>query len=416
MSLGVKYKSEDEEVMMHIFRRIIRGVLLVFSLVSLGFSQSLPTAKPEDVGVSSVRLNVVKTIILEAIDRQDFPGAVILVARKGKIILREAYGESQWIPEHHPMDVSLIFDVSSMTKPVATATSVMILVEHGKIRLWDKVRDFIPGFIPYVDENGIPGEDSRIWHLLTHTSGLPPYTDAAEVKRKYGSPCPLDSMVKHISQLRKSDPAGKAFHYSCLGFIILARIVEKVSGQTIAEHSKEHIFVPLKMKNTFFVPPEKKRFLCVPTEVIDGKPLVGVVHDPLARLLNGTSGNAGLFSTADDLAVFAQMMLNKGTYEGVHILAPLTVKRMTSIYPKAAFSGRGLGWDLDSPYATSGGDIFGSRSYGHTGYTGTSIWVDPDTETFVIFLTNRVHPSDKGSIVSLRSKVANSVASSIIKE
>ncbi|MDZ7376843.1 MAG: serine hydrolase, partial [candidate division KSB1 bacterium] len=158
------------------------------------------------------------------------------------------------------------------------------------------------------------------------------------------------------------------------------------------------------------------RELCVPTEVIDGRPLIGIVHDPLARVQGGISGNAGLFSTADDLAIFAQMMLNKGEFKGVRILSPLSVERMTEVYDKAQFAGRGLGWDLNSDYSTNGGDLFGGRSYGHTGYTGTSIWIDPETETFIIFLTNRVHPNDKGSIISLRSKVANIVASSIVKK
>ena len=156
--------------------------------------------------------------------------------------------------------------------------------------------------------------------------------------------------------------------------------------------------------------------MCVPTEVIDGKPLTGFVHDPLARLQAGISGNAGLFSTADDLAIFAQMMLNEGEINGVRILSPLSVARMTEIYPAVKFSGRGLGWDLNSAYSSNGGDLFGPNSYGHTGYTGTSIWIDPDTKTTVIFLTNRVHPDDKGAIVALRSKVANIVAGAIVKK
>jgi CubicO group peptidase (beta-lactamase class C family) len=186
-----------------------------------------------------------------------------------------------------------------------------------------------------------------------------------------------------------------------------------VSGQDIAEFSQERIFRPLKMKHTFYRPPEKMRALCVPTEVVGGKPFIGVVHDPLARLQGGISGNAGLFSTADDLAVFAEMMLHGGSYKGTRILSPLTVARMTTVWPKAAFAGRGLGWDLDSPQSTSSGDLFGPNSYGHTGYTGTSIWIDPDTETYVIFLTNRVHPDDKGVIAALRSRVANVVAAAI---
>lgn len=390
------------------------GALLMFLVAALCWSYPLPKAKPEKVGMSSARLNRVKTIIQEAITRKDFPGAVLLVGRKGKIVLHQAFGESQWIPEHRPMNTEMIFDLASITKPVSTATSILILVEQGKIRLWDKVKDFVPDFTAFREEGQEP-KDACIWHLLTHTSGLPPYTDAAEVAQKYGDPISTETLVGHIAQLEKSDPPGEAFHYSCLGFITLAFIIHKVTGQTVAEFATEHIFSPLKMTHTFFTPPAEFRPLCVPTEVIDGEPLRGVVHDPLARLQSGISGNAGLFSTAGNLAIFAQMMLNKGEFKGQRILSPLAVERMISVYPQVPFAGRGLGWDLDSSYSTNGGDLFGPNSYGHTGYTGTSIWIDPETETFVIFLTNRVHPYDEGSVVSMRSRVANVVASSIIE-
>jgi CubicO group peptidase (beta-lactamase class C family) len=403
------------------FLRLCFGVLTLFLVASLSLAHPLPKAKPEKVGMSSARLKRVAAIIQEAIQNKDFPGAVLLVARKGKIVLFESFGESQWIPESQPMNTSRIFDLASITKPVATATSIMILVERGKIRLWDKVKDYIPGFSPYMGDRDRTSEreseltDACIWHLLTHTSGLPPYADAEEVAEKFGDPVSTETLVGHIAQLEKSDPPGEEFHYSCLGFITLAYIIEKITGQTVAEFAAENIFKPLKMKHTFFKPPQELHHLCVPTEVVDGKPQIGTVHDPLARLQGGISGNAGLFSTAGDLAIFAQMMLNKGEFKGKRILSPLAVERMTSIYPKAAFSGRGLGWDLDSSYSTNGGDLFGPDSFGHTGYTGTSLWIDPETESFVIFLTNRVHPNDEGSVSSMRSRVANVVASSIIE-
>ncbi|MBS3819619.1 beta-lactamase family protein [bacterium] len=393
---------------------ILTGGLLIFN--SLNFSQTLPKTHPQDVGISPDRLSCLHSLIQDAIQNRDFPGAVVLVARKGKIVFHRAYGESQWLPEHHSMEKSMIFDLASLTKPVATATSIMMLVEKGKIRLWDKVKDFIPSFIPYQSEKEKKKKEARIWHLLTHTSGLPSYTDVGKIKEKYGSSCSLESLMKHIAHLPKTDPPGESFRYSCLGYITLHSILKKVTGINLAQFSEKHIFKPLGMNRTFFNPPSHLHAQCVPTELIEGKPLKGTVHDPLARLQGGVSGNAGLFSTAKDLAVFSQMILNKGGYKGTRILSPLTVKRMTSIYPQAFFSGRGLGWDLESPYATAGGDIFGSRSFGHTGYTGTSLWIDPETETMVIFLTNRVHPHDKGSVVSLRSKVANVVASSIMKK
>jgi CubicO group peptidase (beta-lactamase class C family) len=364
--------------------------------------------------MSSPRLRQLDIIIKEAIARKDFPGAVILVGRKGKTVFRQAYGESQWVPERRPMEAEMIFDLASITKPLATATSIMILAEQGRVSLDEKVKDYVPGFAPYLDEAGKPADDARLWHLLTHTSGLPPYADAAEVEKTYGRPCPTEQLVSYIAQLKKTDPPGAAFHYSCLGYITLAHILKKTAGQSIAEFSQEHIFGPLKMKHTFFNPPDKFREFCVPTQVIEGQPLVGAVHDPLARLQGGISGNAGVFSTVDDLAVFAEMVLSQGESEGTRILSPLGVERMTSVWPKAAFAGRGLGWDLDSGYNTSGGDLFGPNSYGHTGYTGTSIWIDPDTDTYIVFLTNRVHPDDQGAVIAMRSRVANVVAGAII--
>ncbi|UCE07649.1 MAG: beta-lactamase family protein, partial [bacterium] len=185
---------------------IIIGTLFLFLLISQMIAQPLPIAKPEDAGMSSTHLNLVKAIIKSAIERKDFPGSAILVARKGKIVLRDAFGKCQWVPEERPMKVKMIFDLASITKPVATATSIMILAEQGRIRLWDKVKEFVPEFAPYVDEEGNPAEDARIWHLLTHTSGLPPYANAKEVEEKYGNPCTMDSLVKHIAKLKKSNP------------------------------------------------------------------------------------------------------------------------------------------------------------------------------------------------------------------
>jgi CubicO group peptidase (beta-lactamase class C family) len=391
-------------------------IALAFIAVSAaaGLGQGLPAAKPSDVGMSAERLALLDTLMVEALARKDFPGAVLLVAHKGKTVWRKAYGLSQWVPENQPMSADMIFDLASVTKPVATATSIMILVEQGRLRLLDKVKGYVPDFAPYLLEKGIPGEDARLWHLLTHTSGLPPYTDPKEVERLFGNPCPTETLVKHIAGLRKESPPGAVFTYSCLNYITLASIVKSVTGKNVAEFADENIFRPLGMKRTFFVLPAAYLDDCVPTQVYDGKPLQGVVHDPLARLQSGVSGNAGLFSTADDLVVFAQMMLDGGTLGTVRVLSPLAVERMTEIFPKAGDKGRGLGWDLDSDYASVRGDLFGPDSYGHSGFTGTSIWIDPETRTTVVFLTNRVHPDDKGDISAWRSKVANVVAGSIL--
>lgn len=402
-------------------KKLSLGIVLILIAVFFSCQTRKPSVlpdrqdQPSQMDMSEKHLGFLENIIDEAVRNKEFPGADILVGRKERIVFHEIFGDSQLVPDRRPMKPGMIFDLASITKPVATATSVMILVERGKIRLGDKVKDFVPEFKPFVDEEGKTGEDPQLWHLLTHTSGLPPYCDVQEVIEKYGEPCPVDKLVDFIGGLEKTNSPGEEFHYSCLGFITLAYIIKEVSGENVAEFARKNIFDPLGMKDTCFTPEGALLERCVPTEVIDGKPLIGVVHDPLARLQGGISGNAGLFSTADDLAVFAQMLLNGGRLGDYKILSPLTVDRMTDVFHNVAFSGRGLGWDLDSAYSTNGGDLFGPQSFGHTGYTGTSIWIDPETETFVIFLTNRVHPDDSGSVTALRSKVANVVAASINK-
>ncbi len=194
----------------------------------------------------------------------------------------------------------------------------------------------------------------------------------------------------------------------------MAHIVQEVSGRSLADFTAETVFKPLGMAKTSYRPAEACWNECVPTEVIEGRPLRGVVHDPLARLQGGISGNAGLFSTADDLAVFAEMLLNGGEANGIRILSPLAVRRMTELYPRVGATGRGLGWDIETDYSTVRGDLFGPSSYGHSGFTGTSIWIDPETGTAVIFLTNSIHPDGHGDVRALRSKVANIVAAAVL--
>lgn len=393
------------------------SVLLLVLASSACFRSGPKVSDPDEAGLSKARLKGLDHVINAAIVRRDFPGAVVLVGRKDKIVFREAYGDSRIVPDRQEMKADMIFDLASLTKPIATASSIMILVERGELSLNEKVRDYVPEFEPWKDDQGRPGEDARLWHLLTHTSGLPPYTDVAGAAEKLGRPASTEALVTYIGRLPKTDPPGVAFHYSCLGYITLARIIKIVSGDNLADFAAKNIFKPLGMKNTFFIPPEELKNRCVATQVYNGRPLQGTVHDPLAALQGGISGNAGLFSTADDLAVFAQMILNRGTYHDTRILGPLAVDRMTSIYPGAPAAGRGLGWDLSSPLASPRGDLFGPSSFGHSGYTGTSIWIDPETQTYVIFLTNRVHPDDhQGTIVSVRSRVANLVAGSIVKK
>lgn len=388
-------------------RKIVLLCLIIVASVS---AQLLPVVEPEAVGMDGSVLGRLDTVIANAIAEKQAPGAVVLVSRKGSVVFRKAYGNSMLIPEKKEMTIDAVFDLASLTKPMATTTSVMILIDRGQIRLLDAVSKFIPGFKPWEDEE--TGEKSiiRIWHLLTHTSGLPPYAPVADLEQKYGAPNP-DSLIQYIAEVERHSPPATKFKYSCLNFITLQKIVEIITGMRLDQFSEENIFKPLNMHNTAYKPD----VTCAVTEIVDGEPLDGIVHDPLARvMMDCVSGNAGLFSTADDMSVYARMMLNMGEYNGVRILSPLAVRTMTTVPEKVRFAGRALGWDVDSPYSSSGGDLFPYGSYGHTGYTGTSMWIDPMTETVVILLTNRVHPDDSASVVRLRSLVANVVAASII--
>lgn len=393
-------------------KKLLLLLLTVVFSVHL-FSQPLPKAKPEEVGMSSKRISKIDKTAQKAIDEKKIPGVAILVARKGKIVYKKAFGYASLEPEKKLLTDDMIFDLASVSKPVGTANAVMMLVEEGKLRLTDEVRKYVPGFAPFINKDG-EKEHAKIYHLLTHTSGLPPYTNADTVKMLFGD-ASGDSLLNHIARLKKNNPPGAKFDYSCLGFITLANIVKIITGKPLNEFDKENIFDPLKLKNIGYTPDKNMIKNCVPTERTDGVILCGVVHDPLARLQKGISGNAGLFSNLDDLAVMVQMILNGGEYNGVRILSPLTVKLMTSVYEPVKKSGRGLGWDVASDYMGQRGDIFPMGSYGHTGFTGTSIIVDPYSQTQLIILSSRVHPDGKGEIMQLRKDIANIVASSIIK-
>ncbi len=391
---------------------ILLSLLCILS-VSTSDAQELTKVSPAEVGLDKTRLSRVDTILEQAIENEQTPGAVLLVMREGRIAYQKTYGYKQLEPEKQPMTFETIFDLASVTKPVATATSVMMLVEQGNIRLLDSVSKFIPDFKHWKSQDKT--ETIRLLHLLTHTSGLPPYAPVDQLKSEHGKPNP-DAVLDYISTCERHHAPGTFFKYSCLNFITLQNIVEKVSGKSLKTFSRDNIFSPLGMEDTFYEPEDQYHVRCAPTEQLKDELLIGKVHDPLARvMMNCISGNAGLFSTARDLAVFAQMMLNNGIYKGTRILSPLSVKAMTSIPRGFESFGRGLGWDLYSAYSSNQGDLLSDKAYGHTGYTGTSLVIDPRYDLAVILLTNRVHPDDNGSVISLRSCVANVVAASILE-
>lgn len=398
-------------------------------------AQPLPRVAPEQVGMDAAQLRYADEAINEAIRSKEIPGAVLAVVRHGKMAYLKAYGNRQVYPTTLPMTVNTVFDLASCSKPVGTAISALILVERGQLRTLDAVDRYIPGFRNWKSADGKDSVTIRVADLLTHTSGLPPYGPTEELRKKYGSPNP-EGLMTYIAQCPRDFEPKTDFQYSCLNYITLQHIVEGISGQSLRDFAAENIFQVLGMEHTDYLPcaPDKNgrwvntdrpRWIkngeaegvtpIAPTEIQpDGSVLLGQVHDPLARVLNGgISGNAGVFSSADDLAVLCAALQNGGTLRGRRILSPLTVKAMRTVPRATATLGRTLGWDNFTAYASNNGDLFSSETYGHTGYTGTSIVIDPVTDTSVILLINAVHPRDEHSVVRLRSLVSNAVAASI---
>jgi len=303
------------------------------------------------------------------------------------------------------MRVDTVFDMASLTKVIATTTAIMQLVEQGKILLSAPIADYWPEF----KANG--KEQITVRELLTHYSGLRPDLDLEPTWSGY------ETAMSMIVAEKPIVPPGTRFVYSDINFETLGELVRRVSGQPLDAYCAQHIFKPLGMKDTRFKPPASLRNRIAPTQHqhgTTGKILWGEVHDPTSYAMGGVAGHAGLFSTADDLHIFAQMLLNGGSYRGRRVLSPLSVEIMTTPQtPPNKMLLRGLGWDIDSPFASNRGELFGVGSYGHTGFTGTSIWIDPVTQADVIILTNRVHPEGKGDAGPLRAQIATLVAAAL---
>jgi uncharacterized protein YbbC (DUF1343 family)/CubicO group peptidase (beta-lactamase class C family) len=337
-------------------------------------------------------------IVQNAVNDGDIPGAVVLVGHNGHIIYRKAYGSRSLEPMHEPMTVDTIFDLASLTKCIATTTAVMQLVETGRVRLNDPVSAYLPEF----SQNG-KGQIT-VRELLTHFSGLAPDLD---LKQPWEG---RDAAYKMTMETKPVNPPGTRFVYSDINFEALGFLVERVSGLSLNEYAEKNIFAPLGLNDTRFLPPAEWSPRIAPTEYDEnGKMLRGTVHDPTARRMGGVAGHAGLFSTADDLARFAEELLSGHT-----ILSRSAIEKIsTPQQPATASSLRGLGWDIDSPFASNRGELLPIGSFGHTGFTGTSLWIDPTTNSYVILLTNAVHPHGKGSLISLRARVATSVVHSL---
>lgn len=388
-------------------------VAYLSSGVILGTLVCAPVVSAE---MDHTRLRQLDEVVETAIAEGAVPGAVLVVGHAGEIVYERAFGARSIgtgvAGTAEEMTLDTVFDLASLTKVIATTTSVMQLVEHGRLRLGDRVANYLPGF-----DNYGKGPITLV-HLLTHTSGLAPDLPLEDVFE--GSETALARTFVQVPVAG----VGERFIYSDLNFMLLAHIVERVSGQSFDRFVQDHLFDPLGMVETWFNPPAALRDRIAPTERCaalawpcgdpDAPMLRGRVHDPTARRMGGVAGHAGLFSTARDLASFCAMLLAGGAYEGGQLLASLTVARMTTVStPSHLADKRGLGWDIDSRFSSNRGDLFSVGSYGHTGFTGTSLWLDPASETFVVFLSSRLHPVGEGDVRALRGEVATLVASAL---
>lgn len=374
---------------------------MAFTSVSRG---ELSEGVPAELGMRADVLERIDAVVEQGIQAQKMPGCVVIVGRQGKIALRRAYGFRSLEPERIPMTVDTVFDLASLTKPIATATSVMRLWELGHLRLGDRVSAHLPEFA------GNGKEEITVLQLLTHQAGLTPDNELQDYQHGRAE------AWKRITQLSLVHPPGERFVYSDVGFIVLGELVERLTGKGLDQFARDEIFIPMGMHDTMFRPTEELKNRAAVTEQREGRWMQGEVHDPRAYLMEGVAGHAGLFSTADDLSLYAQTMLNGGRWNNRPVLSPLTVQRMTedvSIIEDHRTTWRGLGWDKRSGYSSNRGENWTPSAFGHGGFTGTVIWIDPELDLFVIFLSNRVHPRGEGSVNPLAGTIGTIAATAI---
>ncbi|HVH44071.1 MAG TPA: exo-beta-N-acetylmuramidase NamZ domain-containing protein, partial [Labilithrix sp.] len=330
-------------------------------------------------------------VVQAAIEAAKLPGCVIVVGRHDDILFERAYGSRALVPERVPMTTETLFDLASLTKPIATATSIKILVDRGKIDLEARASAYVPELAR------LPPFTVR--QLLVHTSGLPAATPLSDWTTDRAE------VIRHIGALMLKAQPGERFNYSDVGYVVLQEIVQRVAGKELAAFAAEEIFAPLGMKETGFLPPPELRVRAAPTEQRDGGFIIGEVHDPRAFALGGVSGHAGVFSTGRDMSRFARAMLERGALDDHRLFGPKTFERFIA-RQNTSKGGRTLGWDLDSTFATHRSALFSTKAFGHGGYTGTAMWIDPERDLFVVFLSNRVHPDGKGAVNPLVAEIA----------
>jgi uncharacterized protein YbbC (DUF1343 family) len=366
--------------------------LLLASFVLLAV---IPVARASQAGIEE-RLQAISGVVREEIQAGHIPGAVVVVGIGGRIVYRQAFGLRSITPRQVSMTVDTIFDLASLTKVIATTTAIMQLAERGLINLDKPVAAYWPAFA-----GGGKGAIT-IRELLTHYSAMPPDLPAGGWSG-YG-----EAMAK-IESIAPVKTPGK-FVYSDIDFAALGEIVRRVSGMSLDAYARLHIFAPLGMRDTMFTPPPALLDRIAPADIENGVLRWGSVQDPMAFHMGEVAGHAGLFGTADDLARFAEMLLAGGSAQGHRILLPASIAAMTrSQSPIGQAAIRGYGWDIDSAYATVFAPAFSPRSFGHTGYTGTAIWIDPASRSFMIVLTNRLHPDATGDTRTLFRRIAGIV-------
>lgn len=397
--------------------RFVMGPLLALLCTTLpALAQTAaPGAPPATAATADLvdqdRLAQIDALVEQGIADGRMPGAIVVVGHRGRVVYQKTFGHRALEPAREPMTLDTIFDAASLTKVVATTSAVMKLVEEGKVRLADRVAVYIPEFAKYGKG------DVTIRQMMTHTSGLRPDLDLSFDWVGY------DRAIELACEEVLLAPPDTRFVYSDINYFLLGEVVRRVSGRPLDVYTREEIFVPLGMKDSMFNPPASLRPRIAPTERCTpyGWPcegpnmemLRGVVHDPTARRMAGVAGHAGLFTTAADLTRFANFLL--GHLDAPRVLSPLAMARMTTpSSPPAERHQRGLGWDMDSSYSVNRGDLLPPGSFGHTGFTGTGLWVDPTTDTFVVFLSSRLHPDGKGDVAALRARVATVAASALV--
>ncbi len=387
------------------FKALLLLVLVALVAPAVQAAQGRRRVSAASSSSIAAHLRQVPGEIEKAMHQGKLPGAVIVVGHNGRIVYRRAIGYRRLVPQKLPARMDTMYDMASCTKVVATTTAIMQLFQEGKIRLDDPVSEYWPEFAA----NG--KQDITVRELMTHYSGLPPDLDLSYDWSGY------DTAMQMIVDTAPIVPPGTRFIYSDINYETLGELVRRISGEPLNVYCERHIFKPLGMTSTMFLPPASLRYRIAPTQHVNGTTgpiLWGEVHDPTAQRMGGVAGHAGLFSDARDLSIFCQMLLNGGTYHGVHILNPLTVEKMTTPQtPVDKMAVRGLGWDIASPFASNRGALFPVGSFGHTGFTGPSLWIDPVTHTYVVFLTNRVHPNGTGDVVALRSMIDTAIAAAL---